>query len=139
MIISSTVLSQLAKLKDALESEQINDANRIEKNLWHVVQATPFENKTALELLGAVAQTLRCGGACHLALRWYAQLCDFDGAYEPWLEDTAWDYCHYAECLLSVGNKEQAKIWANNAKGVFAMSDSTNTELRDKIERLTTA
>ncbi len=142
MIISAEFLRLVKELKQAIGAGQTNEVGTIDNRLWQLVQATTVgtqDKQAILETLGVVALTLRQGGEFQRACRWYGQLCDFCGTFAPWSKDTAWDYCHYAECLVNVGDKMQATVWLENAKGVAAMVDAPNPKLQDKIRHLTTA
>lgn len=138
MPISRELIQLIGELESLIKCGQTGKAKQVNEKIWDIVQSTPIEKdnpEAALELLGSVALTIKKTGQMKMALPWFKQLCDFAGGLNPWSEDTAWDYYHYAECLEAVNRLSEAKKWFQNAETVLSISNSTNDEFADKIKK----
>ncbi len=136
MIISSDFSQLVYRLKDLLVNGQIKEAKQINDQIWNSVPGilrTAQEQREALELVGWVALTIRESGQVEMALPWCKRVCDLAGKLEPRVEDTAWDYFHYASCLYEAGNIQKAKEQLDRAATVLVSSGAYNQNLATKM------
>lgn len=142
MIFHREFLRLLKDLEDSAKSGRLKEAELLDAKIWHTVQNTKvnpdddINQQEVLGLIGMVALTLRKAGVYSLALRWFEQLCDLAAVFASSSPDTAWDFCHYAECLIECDQAEFARYQLDKALAVIEQLDQPSEILLQRFDYL---